>query len=523
MGKTIVCLVGINFYSESPYMQFCSPALYYIKSTLMKYSPLNKEDVQILQFTNTMNAKIIAQNILNLNPEMIGFSVYIWNVDKIAEIAGIIKKSSPHIKIFAGGQHISGTPKRFLEDNPDIDIVVFKDPEFTTLDLVNLHLKHKKNKDFTAKLQHIGGIAYRSKSIKINPREDSDINKIPSPILNRDIFREMIPKKDNISIVYETTRGCPFSCSYCPGGNEYIKEFGIKRIKAELNKLMSNKRISQIYFADKNFLLNKKRAIAILDHIQKKNKDTLIHFELNPSQINLGIGLKMQKIKNASYEFGIQTLNDSAIEQLNRKSIYRNLHEKLNIIKKISKKTRIRFNVKYGLPGDNYEDFKKTINKLISLNPSHIRTSRLLLLPGSDFYEKAKKYGIFLDKNPNLVSHTNTFSKSDMHKAQKLAFYLTLFYSNQILQYAIKLISKIANPQNPDYVNTMIKYFDYLNRDKEITMGFDFEDLEESTPEMDKLKRYSWIISNIKRKKYKMALNSLLFFTKHISYQLFPY
>jgi len=266
MKNISVNLVGINNRSSNPDYNFFTVSSHVLKSYLLKYNP--ETEVNALDFYNDENVTEITKKILFNKPEIVGFSSYVWNIDYISKISKSIKESSKNILIIVGGPQISYDPIKFASDNPNIGIIIYHEPEKTFSHIIGAFTNNK-----VEEIDKIKGIVFRKggKIIQTLRREEIRLDEIPSYILNKSYLKTALPKKP-FSIIFETSRGCPFSCNYCVWGKTSVRFYSIDRIKKELNVLLKIKRIRRIYISDANFFHNKKRAIEIITFLNKKNK-----------------------------------------------------------------------------------------------------------------------------------------------------------------------------------------------------------------------------------------------------------
>jgi radical SAM superfamily enzyme YgiQ (UPF0313 family) len=517
-----IALVGINYRSEDPKYDFFSITPHILKACLL--NSIYKDNIYTFQFYNDDILKKISKKILACNPTIVGFSSYIWNLETIKKISKILKNHNKEILIVLGGPHVNQGKELILNDR-SIDLIVNGEGEITIIELVKSYTKYLKNNSKinfknSNNIKNIKGISFKNKNQIISTKRNNlvDLNNIPSYILNRDLFKEALMNKEH-AIAYETSRGCPFSCNYCVWGKTKIRTFSIDRIKNELNVLLKYKNIKRIYFTDANLFHNEKRAIEIIKFLSKKNHYNIpVHFELNPQFITNKLIRTMKKFHYGIYDFGIQTLNPNALKLLNRNLNYNIINKKLKLLNNLND-LDIRINIIYGLPGDDINGFIQTLNNLIKLKPTRITINKLLLLPGSEFYKNPKKYGIYVNSNNKyILNYTDSFTKIQMKKAAKISFYINLYFGNKILQIGLSWLLKFRKywhkQKNISFVKIIENYFDYINNKTNFMNNFTFEDLEESSPEKNKIKNYEKIIKNISKIKLKIYYYSMIFFIK---------
>lgn len=417
-----VLLVGIydtNTISLAPHT-----ILSYVRQfdVSLKFDLLTKE---FSIFNNSVDS--IIKGIKQAQPDVVGFSVYIWNINEVLEIIKHIDAL-----IILGGPQVTGIEDELLRNNPDIDIIVTGEGEVTFKELLEYL-------DGGKKLDEIVGITTRS--TKTQPRGViENLDCIPPMYSN--IFKEY-PNLTWIS--FETSRGCPMGCKYCCWSfSKKMRYFSLERVKRDLDIILNQKNIESIYLCDSSISLDKGRAKQILKYIVSGKQSKMVRFEFDVEQFDEEIIDLLQKIPNCEFNVGIQTTNSRALNDMGRR--FNKNHFENNYLKliKIANPANIRVDLIYGLPGDNIEGYKESLNYAICLNGvSRISTNPLLILPGSDFYREMEKYKIKLrDKKSYIVEANYTFSQEEIELARKYSFFVTVIYLNFTLRDCIKSFAK---------------------------------------------------------------------------------
>jgi radical SAM superfamily enzyme YgiQ (UPF0313 family) len=393
-------------------------------------------------FNNSVDS--IIKGIKQEQPDIVGFSVYIWNIN---EVLKIIK----HIDalIILGGPQVTGIEDELLRNNPDIDIIVTGEGEATFKELLEYL-------DGGKKLDEIAGITTRN--TKTQPRDViENLDCIPS--IYRNIFKEY-PNLTWISL--ETSRGCPMGCKYCCWSfSKRMRYFSLERVKRDLDIILNEKNIEFIYFCDSSILLDKERGKQILKYIISSKQRKMIRFEFDVEQLDGEIIDLLQEIPNCELNLGIQTTNRRALSEMGRKRNEQKFENNYLKLTKTANPPNIRVDLIYGLPGDDIQGYKKSLNYAICLDDvSRISTYPLVILPGSDFYREMKKYKIKIKDNKSYIIEENyTFSREEMELARKYSFFVTVIYLNCKLKDCIKSFAKSLR-QEP--IETIIDFMDRL-------------------------------------------------------------
>jgi radical SAM superfamily enzyme YgiQ (UPF0313 family) len=401
------------------------PAIYYLKDYADKYVGI--KDIQICTKVISPEDDIthITKKILSQNPLFIGFSTYIWNVDKTYEIIRSIKKITPTLPIILGGAEASYRAEKILNKNKDIDVIALDEAEETFTELVRYFYDKKQS------LSEIQGIMYREgrKIIKTEHRRPLDLKKIPSPFLNKSI-----PVTKKLIITYETSRGCPFKCAYCSyntGNYAKLRFFPLSTVNKEIS-LILKKEPKTLYVADDNFNIYESRAKKILTRMKSLVKKTEINIFLRVDIWKLSESLvKVLAHKNMLYSIGVQSLNLKTLKDAQRIHNREVLDHNIALLAKYKVRVILQFII--GLPGDRYGDIKDMIDWACKYEPYGIQLSTLRINPQTTYEKKAKEFGIsYMQSAPYIISKTNTMSSKELIKSTRLAAYFKAVYKNKL-------------------------------------------------------------------------------------------
>jgi radical SAM superfamily enzyme YgiQ (UPF0313 family) len=379
----------------------------------------------------------IIDGINKERPDVVGFSAYIWNINIILEII-------PHLNatVLIGGPQVTGIEQELLDESPAIDIIITGEAEMVFKELLECFHGDKE-------LETIQGITTRS--IKNSPSPDPvDLNTIP--LMYENIF------KKNAALTwisFETSRGCPMGCRYCTWGqSKKMRYFPLERVLEELDVILQQKKIEWIYLCDSSILLNKKRAKTILQHIADSGAGKAVRFEFKPEQLDDEVIDIMARLPDMEFNLGIQSVNPDALRCMGRTFNRAKTEENFHKIAARFGDSSLTIDLIYGLPGDNYEGYKASMEYAISLGRTkRILTNPLIILPGSEFYREMDKYGIRLrDKKSYMVSETATFSQEDMELARKLSFYVSVITLNYGLRDALWSLAERLNKSHTDTI-----------------------------------------------------------------------
>ncbi|MFH1201779.1 MAG: radical SAM protein [Candidatus Omnitrophota bacterium] len=388
-------------------------ALYYLKACLNKYIQNSSEiDIRILTFSHGEDKNLILDKICKEDPDIIGFSCYVWNITKILELSRSIKKSSPKTKIILGGPEVSPRPVQLLKINKSIDFVVSGEGEQRFKQLIEYLLLGNYD------IRQIDGMAYRDNGRIIFNKQGQDLsnlNIIPSPYLERLI--DIVPKDE---YPVETMRGCAFKCNYCyyHKGFKNLRYFSLERIEEEFEFILK-KDPGTIYLMDPTFNFDRKRAKEILKIFIRHNKNSRLHVELRAELLDRQMVELLHKARANFIEIGVQSTNKEALKLMNRSfspSLFRN-----NILLLNKKRLFYQIQLIASLPQDNYRTFSTSLDFLFRLRPPNFQIERLMMLPGTNLRPLAARFKIRYDRNPPYYAYkSDTYSAKDLKKTMKL-------------------------------------------------------------------------------------------------------
>ena len=255
-------------------------ALYYLKSFLLNKEPFHKVGIRV--FDENQDIAGIAKGILNFNPQLVGFSCYLWNIEKILRVCRRLKKINPQLIIVLGGPEVSPRAQDLLVREKAVDLVVRGEGEQSFTEAIG-----RFSCSMVADLSGIKGISFRKDAEIIhNPDRPllRNISRIPSPYLSGLVN---LNDRNIVDVPLETMRGCSFRCHYCYYHKNFpvARYFALKRIAKELKLILSHKP-REVYLMDPTFNSNPQRAKKILKLFIKYNRGALLHVELKAELID---------------------------------------------------------------------------------------------------------------------------------------------------------------------------------------------------------------------------------------------
>lgn len=408
-------------------------AILYLKEYAKKY----KEHIELLEVTINNEVDDILSEIYKKKPDVVAFSCYIWNIGIVIELSRELHKVLPNTKIWLGGPEVTYDAKEILKKYSFIDAVMIGEGEVTFHEMLDHYIED------SIPLNKIRGIAYRMNEnteedniLVTNPREIMDLSLVPFPYQNIDEFKNKI-------IYYETSRGCPYSCSYCLSSiDKKVRIRNISLVEKELDIFLQSK-VPQVKFVDRTFNCNRKHALAIWKYIKEHdNGITNFHFEisadiLTEEELTL---LKTLRKGLIQLEIGVQSTNPETIEAINRKMDFAQLSKIVNCIEE-GENIHQHLDLIVGLPYEDYKTFQKSFNDVYSLRPNQLQLGFLKVLKGSEMYYYSKKNTIiYRESAPYEVLYTDWITFDEVLQLKEVEEMVEVYYNSGQFVHTIKYL-----------------------------------------------------------------------------------
>ena len=369
-----------------------------------------KFDIEILDRKKCLNYgdKRLLEYIISANPEIVGFSCYGWNVLRSYYLAKQIKKTLSECLIIFGGPEVGTQASQIMEQNAYIDIISEGEGEFSFVDILKYHIGKTK-------INEIDGIVYRDgKKVCVNKKRKriSNLDDIASPFLY-DVF----DLSEYDEVVFETMRGCPFSCSYCfyGGGESKLRFFSLERIREELLMIKRLGGPKSCEFTDSNFNLPQ-RLEQIYPVLKEINADHYFKFraEINPEFVDEKQIEIFKELNILNIEVGIQSTNPSELKAIHRRFNEKKVRNTIKLLKKSG--LDVNYHLIIGLPYQTKQSFIES-NKFLIENGVGDRVNSFLLqvIPGTELRNKAEELGLIYSQNPPyFIQETKTLTRDDI-------------------------------------------------------------------------------------------------------------
>lgn len=411
-------------------------AVYSLKAFAKEY----KECINIAEFTINNSMDYILEEIYKRKPEVLCLSCYIWNLDVIENVMREFHKLCPDVPIWLGGPEVSYNVERFLEEHPEVTGIMMGEGEQTFLELCEIYAD--KEKKYLANIEDVLGIVYHKdfdldKEICVNAwRENISMDEIP-------FCYDVLEDFSNRIIYYESSRGCPFSCSYCLSSVDKKLRFrNLELVKKELQFFMDQK-VPQVKFVDRTFNCNHEHAMEIWKFIKEQdNGITNFHFEISADLLNEEELALISQMRPGliQLEIGVQSTNAVTIQEIKRAMKLTQLKDRVEQIKSYGN-VHQHLDLIAGLPYEDYDTFQKSFDEIYNLQPNQLQMGFLKVLKGSFMYEHAKEYGIlYHTKPPYEVLSTNWLSYEDVLKMKRVEEMLEVYYNSGQFEITMRVL-----------------------------------------------------------------------------------
>ncbi len=397
-------------------------AVYNLKSCSGEYS----SSVVVKEYTINQIRDDILKDIYLEQPDVVCFSCYIWNISFVRELVPDLKKILPQVEFWAGGPEVSYDAVEFLKKNPVFFGVMVGEGEETFHELAGYYIERKPEA-----LRGIRGVAFRDENkgrdiVHTGWRELMDLSKVPFAYSNLTEFKNRI-------IYYESSRGCPFSCSYCLSSIDKKLRFrDIGLVKKELQFFIDNK-VPQVKFVDRTFNCKHDHAMEIWRYItENDNGITNFHFEISADLLRAEELALMKTMRPGliQLEIGVQSTNPQTIKAIRRTMDFEKLK---GIVEQIHSFGNIHQHLDLiaGLPYEGYDSFHKSFCDVYALRPEQFQLGFLKVLKGSHMMEMTGEYQIlYKDREPYEVLSTAWLTYGEILRLKMVESMVEVYYNS---------------------------------------------------------------------------------------------
>ncbi|MBQ2426306.1 MAG: B12-binding domain-containing radical SAM protein [Lachnospiraceae bacterium] len=411
-----------------------NPAVYSLKTFAKEQRP--KADIEIGEYTINHQMDHVLEDIFRRKPDFVGFSCYIWNISQVLEITRDLHKVLPKCEIWLGGPEVSYNAEEILMKEPQIRGIMRGEGELTFTELVSAYM----SADYT-RINQIQGITCRGFS-------GTFYNNGPQRLLSMDeipFYYADMTEFENRIVYYESSRGCPFSCSYCLSSIDKSVRFrSLDLVKKELDFFLEHK-VPQVKFIDRTFNCKREHTLGIWKHIlEHDNGVTNFHFEVSADLFDeeeLALIAKMRP-GLIQLEIGVQSTNLDTITEIHRRMNLERLKKRVERIHSY-RNTHQHLDLIAGLPYENMSSFLMSFDDVYDMRPDQLQLGFLKVLKGSYMAAHVQEYELkYRSVPPYEVLSTKWLSYQDVIRLKEMEEMVEVHYNSGQFSCTLRLLEK---------------------------------------------------------------------------------
>lgn len=421
-----------------------------------------KEHIALAEYTINQYLQDILADIYKRKPDTVGFSCYIWNWELIKQLIEELPKVLPDTDIWLGGPEVTYDAHKILKKYPQITGIMVGEGEATFRELLGIYLAGGGRSLLAANtasrvklagaLKECAGLCLPSGYTAV--RELTDLNSLPF------LYSDLEPFANKI-IYYETSRGCPYNCSYCLSSiDKKVRLRDISVVKKELQFFLDNQ-VKQVKFVDRTFNCNHEHAMEIWRYLyEHDNGVTNFHFEISADILREEEITLLNKFRPglAQLEIGVQSTNQETIRAIHR---VMNVEKLEKIVAAIHKGRNIHQHLDLiaGLPYEDYDSFGQSFDRVYAMKPQQLQLGFLKVLKGSQMHKSAEEFGIhYLGRPPYEVLYTKWLSYGEVLKLKQVEAVVELYYNSSQYTHTLAFLEQ-AFPGPFAMFETMARFF----------------------------------------------------------------
>ena len=433
-----------------------NPAVYSLRTYALGSGALNagNAEIAIAEYTINQSMDEILGDLYERKPDVIGFSCYIWNWLMTKELMVEVKKLLPQTDIFLGGPEVSYEAEKIMEqygraseetgNGPVIRGIILGEGEKTFCELVGYYAQREDHN----LLQDIPGLLLDTGYTGM--RESLSFSEIPFLYEEQRLSGKGLQDFRNKIIYYESSRGCPFRCSYCLSSiDKTLRLRDLDRVFPELQFFLDCK-VPQVKFIDRTFNCNRAHAMAIWQYLtEHDNGVTNFHFEIAAELITEEELELFQKMRPGliQLEIGVQTTNPKTLKAIHRSADMAHLSQIVERIR-TGHNIHVHLDLIAGLPEEDYESFVHSFNEVYAMKPEQLQLGFLKVLKGTEISLRKEEYGLVHQSIPPYeVLYTKWISYEEIRKLKRVEEMVELYYnSNQFIHTLAALVTQVKTP-----------------------------------------------------------------------------
>jgi anaerobic magnesium-protoporphyrin IX monomethyl ester cyclase len=378
-------------------------------------------EILIREFTVHEPREQVLALLLAEQPDVIAFSTYVWNRRETLDLVDALAVVCPDLRIVLGGPEISFEGPQLFFQHPGLDALVRGEGEIPLRGLLAAW-QHGQQP------QRVPRLMWRmAKGVEEGPEAPAlaNLDDIPSPFSGGlvDLTRGLV--------YYETSRGCPYNCAFCMSSlDNRVRSYSLERIRADLALLMTHE-VPTIKLVDRTFNYDATRARAIFAYILAHNRTSRFHFEIGAHLFDDETLQLLQKVPAGMFQFeiGVQSTLPETLSAISRSASLETLENNVRILRQADN-IHLHLDLIAGLPGEDYDHFLNSLDRVAALRPHHLQVEAVKLLPGAPLRHQAREWGMCFDPNPPYrVLSTPQISFVELERLRGISRLIDLTYN----------------------------------------------------------------------------------------------
>lgn len=426
--------------------------------------------IELAEYTIKDPSMNIVTDLFRRNPDVIGFSCYIWNIEETITVIKMLKKINPKLVLFVGGPEVSYDVKEWLQRVPEIDFIIVGEGEASVKSLL---FEIEGNQEY----EQLDGIAFlkNGDTFVYKPQlQKLNLSELPSPYR----FKEDLPHLGKRITYIETSRGCPFNCQFCLSSIEVgVRYFDRERIKDDIRYLMENG-AHVVKFVDRTFNISRSYAMEMFQFLIDEHKPgTVFQFEITADIMRPEVIEFLNKEAPPGlfrFEIGVQSTNDQTNELVKRRQNFEKLTRTVMLVKE-GKKIDQHLDLIAGLPEEDYTSFRKTFNDVFAMRPEELQLGFLKMLRGTGLRLRASDHDyIYMEQAPYEILGNNVLPFEDIIRIKQVEDVLEKYWNDHRMNFTIEYVVSAVFSSPFDFFQEFGSYWDERGWSR---IGHQLEDL----------------------------------------------
>ncbi len=418
--RVILCTLNSSFTHSSL-------ALRYLRAAIQADWP----DHHLLEFQINDDLRRVVAEIGRLQPDVVAFACYIWNITATLALATDLKAVLPELKIILGGPEVGPRAQELLTEHAAINYVIQGEGEQAFPNLLQAIAKQRQPND-------IAGVYYREEVGQIGSTPPCRVTteQIPRPYCSEDMS-----ELEHKLVYYESSRGCPFRCTYCLSGGDQVRFLPLTRVFSELRLLLAAD-IPLIKFVDRTFNCNPERAMQIMQFLLAERRQSRFHFEICADILTDTMLDWLITIPEGIFQFeiGVQTVNAATLQAIRRHMQWDKLAQSVSKLRKANN-IHLHLDLIAGLPYQDWAALQASFDQVIKLKPHMLQLGFLKVLPGTEMAKQVQEFGLKVSAIPPYeVLATNWLSFAELNRLHVMEQLLEYYYNSGLLLYSLPYI-----------------------------------------------------------------------------------